>query len=125
MSPLFLQYRPPRVPEAAELVEERQRIERVHAVEEQHAVEMIGLVLDHARGEAAGAHVDAPSGAVVGLHLNLACARYFSPDVRDAEAALPILVSRVPDRRDLGVDQDHERHALLVAILLVLVWLEA
>ena len=45
-------------PVAAELVEERQRLEGPHPIEEQHAVEVIGLVLDDARGEATGFQLD-------------------------------------------------------------------
>ena len=62
-------------PVAAELVQERQRLERLHPVEEQHAVEVIGLVLDHARREAARVDLDPLAAPIVGPHLDLPRAR--------------------------------------------------
>src|SRR5688572_24019041 len=63
-------------PVAAELVEERQRLERLHSIEEQHAVEVIGLVLDDARGETARLHLEALAAAIVGAHEDLSRARH-------------------------------------------------
>ena len=48
-------------PVARVLVQERQRLERLHPIEEQHAVEVIGLVLDDARRKIVRAQLDAPA----------------------------------------------------------------
>src|SRR5437899_2496231 len=115
---LFFGYVPP-APVLAELLEKRQRLERRHAIEKQHAVEVIGLVLDDARRETARVDLDPASAAVVRLHLDLPRARDAAADVGNAEAAFPLVGGLVPDDVDFGVDERHQRNAVLFRVLVV------
>src|SRR5947208_11688883 len=99
------------------LVEEGQRLHRLHAIEEEHAIEVIGLVLGHARGEILQRQLDAAPGPVERLERDVAVARHHAADVGDAETALPSLFGRRAARNDLGIDDDR-RFALLVDVLL-------
>ncbi len=87
---LFLRH-VPGIPEAAELVQECQRLERLHPIEEQHAVEMIRLVLHDAGGEPLHAHLQPAPLAIVGAHLDRGRARHLPANAGNAQAAFPVL----------------------------------
>src|SRR4029079_6709569 len=74
-------------PEARVLVQERERLERLHAIEEQHAVQVVVLVLDDAGRKRFELHVDGLAVAIEAAHAHATVARHLAADVRDAEAA--------------------------------------
>src|SRR5205823_3689125 len=90
------------------LFQEGQRFERLHAIDEQDAVEMVAFVLEDARREFARVNVDTLAVAIEPAKLDLPGARHDTPNVRNAQAALPILERFAADRRDVRVD-DHDR----------------
>ena len=54
---------------------------------------------------------------IEGAQHDVARARHLAADVRDAEAAFPVLDRVRPGDRDLRIDHRHQRHALLVVVL--------
>ena len=77
-------------PVAAEFVQERERLEGLHAIEEQHTVEVIGFVLDHTRGEAGGLNLDLLPRAFERADDDLARTRDAAADVGNAQAPFPV-----------------------------------
>src|SRR5437773_1706356 len=107
-------------PVAGVLLEEGQRLERLHPVDEQDAVEVIGFMLDDARGEAVRADLEARAFAIVRPHGDLAGARDASADVGNAEAAFPVLDDlRARHGCDIRVDERDRldvRHILTAVV---------
>src|SRR6185503_18280771 len=90
-------------PEARVLVQERERLERLHPIEEQHAIQVVVLVLDDARRKLFELHVEGLAVAIEATHAHATVARHLAADVRDAQAALPVLDEIAADGGDLGV----------------------
>jgi len=96
------------------LLEEAQRLERLHPVDEQDAVEMVDLVLRHAGRVAFEVELDAVAASIERAHLDLVGTDDAAAQLREAEAAFPVLVGGLRERRHFGVDD--RQHADVVVL---------
>src|SRR5581483_3782769 len=92
-------------PVAGVLVEKRQRLVRAHAIEEEDAVEVIRFVLNHPRRIVVRFDFDPFAGPIEGAHFDRAGARNAAANVRNAQAALPVLDRLSVHDGDLRIDQ--------------------
>src|SRR5687768_7209474 len=78
-------------PIAPELVQERERLERLNPIEEEHTVQMIRFMRDDPRGEAGGRHFNFSPGPIERTEQNLSCTRNAAANVGNAQAAFPVV----------------------------------